>query len=104
MSDPEDFIEQDGDDLFGDDDAGEQPVKQLSDEDLDSGDNEGRTDRVQDDAMDVDTAPQREARIMDVALGRQTIPMPADGEVCLMIMSLNQEDLLTITDSYFPSP
>lgn len=79
MSDPEDFIEED--DLFGDeDDAAEPPTRQLSDDELDSGDDEGRDDRAQD-RMEVDAAPEREARVMDIAIARQTIPAPADGEV-----------------------
>lgn len=90
MSDPEDFIEED--DLFGDDDGEVQPVRQLSDEELDSGDDEDRNDRTQNDDMDVDTGPTRAARIMDVELGRQTVPLPADGEVshpqCCVLCSL----------------
>ncbi|KAH8808289.1 Leo1-like protein-domain-containing protein [Xylogone sp. PMI_703] len=70
------------DDLFGDDDdAGEQTkTRELSDQELDSGDDEGRYDRVADRNGDQDEGSLREARIMESTLWRHPLPKPSDGE------------------------
>lgn len=54
----------------------------MDDEDLDSGDDEGRGDRIQDeeDARGAEEE-QVEQAIMEAALGRQPVPEPSDGEV-----------------------
>lgn len=71
-------------DLFGDgDDADEQPRRrrELDDEDLDSGDDMDRTDRLPDDE---DEAPQGESRtlnLMDIEMPRTALPNGSDGEV-----------------------
>ena len=72
-----------GDDLFGDDgDEGlQKEVRELSDRELDSGDDEDRKDRATKEDS-VDHANQREARIQESTLLRHPLPKPADGEVC----------------------
>lgn len=57
----------------------------LDDEELDSGDDEGREDRLPDDedalALDDGQQAQEELTFMDVEFGRHPIPEPSDGEV-----------------------
>lgn len=53
--------------------------RQLDDAELDSGDDEGRTDRVvEDDAVQFE---EQEMLTMDMQLPRQPAPEPSDGEV-----------------------
>ncbi len=56
----------------------------LDDEELDSGDEEDRNDRMADDALDDGEMVMdgHSANIMDVKLGRHAVPDPSDGEVC----------------------
>jgi RNA polymerase-associated protein LEO1 len=72
------------DDLFGSEDGSEEKVRELSDRELDSGDDEDRNDRAPPKAdaeeMDYDT---RDARILDSTVWRHPLPKPADGEVRL---------------------
>ena len=56
--------------------------RELDDEELDSGDDEGRMDRVGiDEDADLEGRPEDEVRLMDAALGRHAIPNGSDGEV-----------------------
>lgn len=63
------------------------PLRKLNDEELDSGDDEDRHDRLMDDADgngngDVDMELEgQSANIMDIKLGRHAVPDPSDGEV-----------------------
>jgi len=72
------------DDLFGDEsgDEAEQPTKarELSDEELDSGDDEGRSDR-EPEREEIDYVSGRDARVLDQTIWRHPLPKPADGEV-----------------------
>ncbi|KAK4891650.1 hypothetical protein LTR27_009821 [Elasticomyces elasticus] len=75
-------------DLFGDEDEVEQPKRQLSDADLDSGDDADRTDRVADEAA---TRQQQEIEYetqeritMSMSMARHPIPEPSDGEMYLL--------------------
>ena len=58
----------------------------MDDAELDSGDDEGRLDRVLD-STDVYTKEQetydRLANILDISIGRHPVPRPSDGEVCI---------------------
>lgn len=78
--------EDEGDDLFGDDDDAEpetQPSKrQLNDKDLESGDDEGRSDRVQQE--EAEAYEERELLAMDMEISRQAVPEPSDGEMYLL--------------------
>ncbi|KAK5016988.1 hypothetical protein LTR60_002139 [Cryomyces antarcticus] len=78
--------EEDEDDLFGDgaDEGLVQARKQLDDEDLDSGDDEGRNDRMQED--DAAAAPPENESInfADVEMSRHAQPEPSDGELYLL--------------------
>ena len=62
--------------------------RKLDDEALDSGDEEGRYDRLDEDGIDgygdeEDGAQEaRQRTIMDVNLSRHPVPEPSDGEVC----------------------
>ena len=59
-------------------------LRKLDDEELDSGDDEDRNDRLADEedgAMDMG-GEGHSANIMDVKLGRHAVPDPGDGEVC----------------------
>lgn len=54
----------------------------LDDEDLDSGDDEGRQDRTgYEEGEEGGEYMQVEEAILDVDLGRQPLPEPSDGEV-----------------------
>jgi RNA polymerase-associated protein LEO1 len=73
------------DDLFGSEDQSDGPaekVRELSDRELDSGDDEDREDRVppKAEAEEVDYGG-RDARILDSTVWRHPLPKPADGEV-----------------------
>jgi RNA polymerase-associated protein LEO1 len=73
------------DDLFGDDDdeqpAAEKP-RELSDEELDSGDDEGRDDRAQREEGGYKAQDDKEQlRIEEKTLWRHPLPKPLDGEV-----------------------
>lgn len=72
-----------GGDLFGDDDDSPvQKTRELSDSELDSGDDENRNDRVGDVVADeVEYESGTEARILEATLWRHPIPKPLDGEV-----------------------
>ena len=56
--------------------------RKLDDSELDSGDDEGREDRVRDALDEDDDAPERTAVITDITIGRHPGPLPSDGEVC----------------------
>ncbi|CZT48148.1 related to LEO1 Extremely hydrophilic protein [Rhynchosporium secalis] len=69
------------DDLFGDDDeAPAENVRELSDRELDSGDDEDRRDRARGDE-DGDVGDSREARVMETTLWRHPVPKPVDGQL-----------------------
>ena len=57
--------------------------RQLDDEELDSGDDEGRQDRVPeyDDLGEDGEQEVAEDIVLDMELGRHPIPEPSDGEV-----------------------
>ncbi|KAF2866797.1 Leo1-like protein-domain-containing protein [Massariosphaeria phaeospora] len=94
---PRDTVEESGldgaedDDLFGDggeDGADEdQPLEQprkLDDEDLDSGDDEGRADRVE--AAEDDSVEQEQLtyNYQEAEIARHAVPEPSDGELYLL--------------------
>jgi hypothetical protein len=80
-SDPEDFIDDDGD-LFGDDEeAGSPKERLLSDRELDSGDDEDRNDRAGDQMDGVEEPASRDARILGAEISRHPLPNPSNGEV-----------------------
>jgi RNA polymerase-associated protein LEO1 len=72
-------------DLFGgsDDEAPIEKARELSDHELDSGDDEDRNDRAPNkgDDREVDFESGREANIQDYTVYRHPLPKPADGEV-----------------------
>ncbi|KAG9997683.1 hypothetical protein KCU78_g16829, partial [Aureobasidium melanogenum] len=77
----------DDDDLFGDggdDDEQEQvapePLRTLEDEELDSGDDEGRHDRMPSEQYDQET---QNVVIQESSMSRQPLPEPTDGEMYL---------------------
>ena len=73
------------DDLFGDDD--EEPtenVRELSDRDLDSGDDEDRDDRgPRNEPEEIEYGGEKEVRIQESTVYRHPVPKPQDGEVRL---------------------
>jgi len=87
---PRDTIEDDGldeevDDLFGDDgDAPGSPDRKLEDAELDSGDDEGRTDRVKAPEAAEGEVEQQTFAYMDADLARHAIPEPTDNELYLL--------------------
>ncbi|OAK98980.1 hypothetical protein IQ06DRAFT_295291 [Phaeosphaeriaceae sp. SRC1lsM3a] len=90
---PRDTVEENGlgededeDDLFGDggDDAEEPAERKLDDEDLDSGDDEGRADRVRAPEAFEEEAEQHTFAVMDADIARHAIPEPSDGELYLL--------------------
>jgi RNA polymerase-associated protein LEO1 len=59
------------------------PQRELDDEDLDSGDDDGRLDRAGYNAAEEEQEVQEQEKIvMDLELPRQAGPEPSDGEVC----------------------
>ncbi|KAK3631360.1 hypothetical protein LTR56_010157 [Elasticomyces elasticus] len=73
-------------DLFGDEEETEQPKRQLSDADLDSGDDADRTDRVADEqpaTQEIEYETQ-ERITMSMSMARQPVPEPSDGEMYLL--------------------
>ncbi|KAK5114912.1 hypothetical protein LTR62_002071 [Meristemomyces frigidus] len=75
-------------DLFGDDEPGPPAKRKLDDEELDSGDDLDRTDRVgEDEQLEEEPAHMaQQLSIMDVEMGRQPLPEPSDGEMYLLKM------------------
>lgn len=57
--------------------------RHLDDEELDSGDDEGRADRVGDEVEEPQMVA-RERQIQETDLPRMPVPQPSDGEVCLL--------------------
>ncbi|KAJ4296604.1 Paf1 complex component [Kalmusia sp. IMI 367209] len=72
-----------GDDLFGDDDddddADQPQHRKLDDEELDSGDDEGRTDR----ARVTPEIQDQNFNFMEADIARHAVPEPSDGELYL---------------------
>lgn len=70
------------DDLFGSEEGGEK-VRELSDRELDSGDDQDRYDRApaKPDSEDIEYASNRDTRVLASTLWRHPLPNPADGEV-----------------------
>ncbi|KAL8908256.1 MAG: hypothetical protein Q9171_005536 [Xanthocarpia ochracea] len=81
-------------DLFGDgsedgiEEGGTPKRRKLDDEDLDSGDDEGRRDRLEDGYAhdDEEQGETREENVEDIRLPRHPIPRPTDGELYLFHM------------------
>ncbi|KAK3623631.1 hypothetical protein LTR56_021494 [Elasticomyces elasticus] len=73
-------------DLFGDEEETEQPKRQLDDEELDSGDDADRTDRVEEAAtQQQEIEYETQERItMSMSMARQPVPEPSDGEMYLL--------------------
>jgi len=71
------------DDLFGSDDGdGETKIRELSDRELDSGDDEGRSDRAPEkETEEIDYESGRDARVLDQTIWRHPVPKPIGGEV-----------------------
>ncbi|CAO2650387.1 Nn.00g016790.m01.CDS01 [Neocucurbitaria sp. VM-36] len=85
---PRDTVEEDGldeevDDLFGDEDEAPALQRKLDDEELDSGDDEGRADRARG-ADAVEEVEQQTFAFMDADLARHAIPEPTDNELYLL--------------------
>lgn len=86
-SDEDDVINTAGeiedDDLFGSDDDGSDKVRELSDRELDSGDDENRNDRAREKADDepVDAEAGKTLRVRKIVMHRYPLPNPSDGEV-----------------------
>jgi hypothetical protein len=66
------------DDLFGDDEPEVANVRELSDRELDSGDDEDRDDRER--KADEEDQYEREAQIQEIRLMRHGLPNPVDEE------------------------
>jgi RNA polymerase-associated protein LEO1 len=88
MASSEDDVLENGsiadDDLFGsEDDATDNKVRELSDRELDSGDDEDRDDRVRAKSQsgEIEDGPPAPSRVLDVTVCRHPLPKPADGEV-----------------------
>jgi RNA polymerase-associated protein LEO1 len=87
--DPMDPAEDVEDDLFGDEDDGPAiKERELSDRELDSGDDEDRDDRVTR-AAEVEDDTGRDARIMESTIWRHPLPKPFDGEVRFLFINLS---------------
>jgi RNA polymerase-associated protein LEO1 len=76
VEDQMDLGDEVGDDLFGDDDVGSEQERALSDQELDSGDDEGRNDRKRHRSDSVDDAPTqiRASKTAASAIGRHATP------------------------------
>lgn len=74
------------DDLFGsDDEVAENKVRELSDRELDSGDDEDRSDRARanSDSAGLEDRPEEPepSVVLDTKVFRHPLPKPSDGEV-----------------------
>jgi RNA polymerase-associated protein LEO1 len=58
--------------------------RKLDDEDLDSGDDVDRTDRVPDATQDVEEGEEQTFNYMDAEIARHPVPEPSDGELYLL--------------------
>lgn len=76
------FVEDDEDDLFGDG-GSEVEERELSDRELDSGDDEDRNDRTPAVDQDVEMDDGKDLNVMDASIARHIIPKTSDGEVSL---------------------
>lgn len=56
--------------------------RRLDDAELDSGDDEGRTDRLEEE--EAEQFEEREMLTMDMEVSRQAVPEPSDGEVRML--------------------
>ena len=85
-------------DLFGgsDDETPVEKTRELDDDELDSGDDEGRQDRLPDDGHDedIDYNTGREANIQESIIYRHPLPKPVDGEVSFF--SAGSSTMLTL--------
>lgn len=82
--------------------------RRLDDEELDSGDDEGREDRIiktlegdgdEQGVADEEEEAEENAKIMDLHLGRHAVPESTDGQVCarLFLYDVDNETILTMT-------
>ncbi|KAI9839829.1 MAG: hypothetical protein M1819_000019 [Sarea resinae] len=83
LDDDEDLFGGSGSDEEGD--SSKRKPRLLDDEDLDSGDDEGREDRVGDEMEGVEV-PEEKHTVLDVTLGRHAQPQPSDGELYILRM------------------
>lgn len=60
-----------------------EPLRTLEDDELDSGDDEGRRDRMPSEQYDHET---QNVVIQESSMSRQPLPEPTDGEVCQMAL------------------
>lgn len=60
-------------------------MRQLDDEELDSGDDEDRLDRIGDEPEEEQEVMTMEKAVMDLEIPRQPGPEPSDGEVCIIV-------------------
>lgn len=85
-----DTVGDDVGDLFDDSDDAE-PTKQLSDRELDSGDDEGRNDRAPKEDEDETDQNGENIRRLDAGVTRHILPKPFDGEVRSLQQSLRMK-------------
>ena len=87
-------------DVLSSSETGDRKRRKLTDEDLDSGDDQDRYDRVDgDDGDDGDVGMEERAEtVLDVKLGRHAVPRPSDGQVSSLMRWLYCWFVLT-TDS-----
>ena len=62
-----------------------EPLRTLEDDELDSGDDEGRRDRMPSEQYDHET---QNVVIQESSMSRQPLPEPTDGEVCKVVPQL----------------
>ena len=79
----DDVMVEERDDLFGSEDGSAEHVREFSDRELDSGDDEDRIERTASkaDAEEMDYDTMRDARILDSTIWRHPLPTPVKGEV-----------------------
>lgn len=98
MGEVEDLNDLEGD-LFGDDEDGgaaaeKEQARELSDNELDSGDDEGRDDRAAEKAEDDDGPENRTAVVQEATCIRHPVPSPSDGEVSRPLILQNGRSLV----------
>jgi RNA polymerase-associated protein LEO1 len=84
------------DDLFGSEDGtSENKVHQLSDRELDSGDDEDQDDRAVEkaDTEEMEDDASRNARVLDSTVWRHPLPQPFDGEVGLLFQTQIRDEV-----------
>jgi len=100
----DDIMDAGDDDLFGSDDDSGEKARELSDKELDSGDDEDRNDRAS--ARDEGEEEQYDTRdvvVQDSTVWRQLLPQPINGEVRSLFLKIASK-LIFYSSTHYGCP